>query len=144
MVRRTLVVGTVAWLVLATAGLVVAAFGRQALLGALPPLAIDADALGGAVAVLASASLLIGLAHAGIILGLTRNARWAYSAGVLLAAGLAVAFLALAATAVTSAIREPAMAPALGGGAVGAGAVAVVYGLTAARLVTALGSGSAV
>ena len=144
MARRTLLVGAVAWFVLALTGLVVATFGRDALLAALPPLAIDADALGGAVAVIATASLLIGLAHGGLVVGLARDARWARSAGVLLASVLAVAFLALAATAVTSALRETAQAPALAGGAVGAGAVAAVYGLTAARLVTELGSGSEV
>lgn len=143
MVRRTLLAATAAWLLIALAGLIVAAFGRDRLLAALPPLAIDADALGGAVAVIATASLIIGLAHGGILAGLARDARWARSAGVLLASVLAVAFLALAATAVTSALRETAQAPALAGGAVGAGTVAAVYGLTAARLLTELGSGSA-
>lgn len=144
MVRRTLLIATAAWLVLAVAGLFVAAFGRDALLASLPPLAIDADAVGGAVAVIATASLMIGMTHGGILAGLARDAPWARSAGVLLASVLAVAFLALAATAVTSALRETAQAPALVGGAVGAGVVAAVYGLMAARLVTELGSGSAV
>jgi hypothetical protein len=143
-VRRTLLVATAAWLAIAVAGLVVAAIGREALLAALPPLAIDADALGGAVAVIAAAALLVGLAHGLILAGLGRHARWARSAGVLLASVLSVAFLGLAATAVTSALREAVQAPALAGGAVGAGVVAAVYGLTAARLVTEMGSGSAV
>jgi hypothetical protein len=142
--RRTLLIGAVAWLVLALAGLVVAVAGRSALMQALPPLTIDADAVGGAVAVIAAASLAIGVAHAGVVAGLAADRRWAQTAGVLLASVLAVTFLALAAAAVTSALREPAAAkPILAGGAVGAALAAVAYGFTAARLVRELGSRSA-
>jgi hypothetical protein len=141
--RRTLIIGAVAWLFGACVGLVAAVAGRTALLGALPPLAIDADALGGVLAVMAAGALVIGLAHAAVAAGLARDRRWARSAGVLLASVLAVTFLALAATAATSAVRESATALVLIGGAAAAAGVAAVYGLTAARLVAELRSVSA-
>lgn len=144
MARTVLRVGAVAWILLAIAGLGVALTGRNALLAALPPLAIDADALGGAVTVMAVASLTIGVAHAGIVVGLGRDLRWAPSGGVLLASVLAVGFLGLAAAAVASALRESPVAPVLGGAAVAAAVIATGYGLTAARLVAQLRSGSAV
>jgi hypothetical protein len=142
--RRTFLIGAVAWLLLAVAGLGAALVGQTTLLDLLPPLAIDVDALGGVLAVMAAGSLVVGLAHVAIVVGLTRDARWARTSGILLASVLAVAFLALAATAVTSAVRESASAPILAGGAVGAAAVAAAYGLTASRLVIELGSGSAI
>jgi hypothetical protein len=142
--RRTLLIGAVAWLLLSLASLGTALVGRTTLLDALPPLAIDADALGGVLTVMAAGSLVVSLTHVAIVVGLRRDARWARTVGILLASVLAVAFLALAATAVASALRESASAPILAGGAVGAAAVAAAYGLTAARLVTELGSGSAI
>jgi hypothetical protein len=141
--RRTLLIGAVAWLVLALTGLATAVLGSAALMDALPPLAIDADALGGALAVIAAGSLAIAVAHAGVVAGLAADRRWARSVGVLLSSVLAVAFLALAATALTSALREPTSAPMMAGGAVAAALAASAYGLTAARLVRELGSGSA-
>lgn len=142
MARRTLLTGAVAWLVVACACLVAAVAGRTALLDALPPLAIDADALGGVLAVLAAGSSVVGLAHAAVVGGLARDRRWARSAGVLLASVLAVTFLALAATAAASAIREAVSTTILSVGAVAALGVAVAYGLTAARLVAELRSTS--
>jgi hypothetical protein len=142
--RRTLLIGAVAWLLLSLASLGTALVGRTTLLDALPPLAIDADALGGVLTVMAAGSLVVSLIHVAIVVGLRRDARWARTVGILLASVLAVAFLALAATAVASALRESASAPILAGGAVGAAGVAAAYGLTAARLVTELGSGSAI
>ena len=143
MARRTLLTGVVAWLVVACAGLIATVAGRTALLDALPPLAIDADALGGVLAVMAAGVMVVGLAHAAVAAGLARDRRWARSAGVLLASVLAVTFLALAATAATSAFRESAAALALSIGAVAAAGVAVAYGLTAAQLVAELRAASA-
>jgi hypothetical protein len=140
--RRTLLTGAVAWLVLACVGLLAAVAGRSALLDALPPLAIDADALGGVLATMAAGSFVVGLAHAGVAAGLARDRRWARSAGVLLASVLAVTFLALAATAAASALREVASAPVLAVGGLAAAGVAVAYGLTAVRLVAELRSTS--
>lgn len=144
MARTILLIGAAGWLVVAIAGLAVALAGRNALLAALPPLAIDADALGGALTVIAAAALGVGAAHAGVVVGLGRGHRWARSAGVLLASVLAVAFLALAATAAASALRESPLALVLGGACVATASAAVGYALTAASLVAELRSGSAI
>ena len=144
MARTVLLIGTIVWLVVAVAGLGVALVGRHALLASLPPLAIDADALGGALTVIAVAALGIGTAHAGVVVGLGRGSRWARSAGVLLASVMAVAFLALAATAAASALRESPAAVVLGGAFLAAALAAVSYALTAARLVADLRAESAV
>jgi len=122
----------------------VALVGRDRLLAALPPLAVDADALGGALTVIAVAALGIGAAHAGVVVGLGRGSRWACSGGVLLASVMSVVFLALAATAAASAVRESPLALVLGGACVAATLAAVGYALTAARLVADLRSGSAI
>ena len=144
MARTVLCVGAVAWILLAIAGFGVAFAGRNALVAALPPLAIDAEALGGALTVMAVAFLAIGVAHVGVVIGLGRDVRWARSGGVLLASVLAVTFLGLAAAAVASALRESPVAPLLGGAAAVAALTATGYGLTAARLVAHLRSGSAI
>jgi hypothetical protein len=141
-VRRTLLTGAVAWLALACTALFVAVAGRTALLEALPPLAIDADALGGVLAVMAAGAILLAMAHAAVVAGLARDRRWARSAGVLLASVLAVTFLALAATGATSALRESAAATILSVGAAAAVVVAAVYGLTVARLLAELKAAS--
>jgi len=144
MARTILLIGTIGWLATGLAGLGVALAGPNALLAALPPLAIDADALGGALTVMAIASLGVAAAHAGIVVGLGRDRRWARSAGVLLASVLAVCFLALAATAAASALRESSLALVLGGACVAAAAAAIGYALTVARLVADLRSGAAI
>lgn len=141
MARRTLLAGTLAWLALAGAGLVAAIAGRAAIMEALPPLAIDADALGGLLAVIATGAIVVGLAHAAVLAGLARDRRWARSAGVLLASVLAVTFLALAATAAASALRETA-ALILSVASVSAALVALAYGVTAGRLVAELRAAS--
>lgn len=143
MARTILLIGAIGWLVVAIAGIGVALFGRHALLAALPPLAIDADALGGALTVIAVAALGVAAAHAGVVVGLGRRRRWARSAGVLLASVMSVVFLALGATAVASALRESLLALALAGASVAAALAAIGYALTAARLIADLRSGSA-
>lgn len=144
MARTILLIGAIGWLVVAIAGLGVALAGRDTLMAALPPLAIDADALGGALTVIAVVALGIGAAHAGAVVGLGRGSRWARSAGVLLASVMSVVFLALAATAAASAVRESPLALLLGGACVATTLAAIGYALTAARLVADLRSGSAI
>ncbi len=144
MARTILFVGAVAWLVVAFGALVVAIAGRDALVAVLPPLAIDADALGGALTVMAVASLAIGTAHAAIVASLARGARRARSAGVLLASVLSVAFLGLSAAAAASALRESPLALVLAGACVAAAAAAIGYAVTVARLVADLRSGPAI
>jgi hypothetical protein len=143
MVRRVLVAGAVAWLVLAALGVAVSIGFRDRLLALLPPLAIDASAVGGAITVISIGAFGIGAAHAIIGGGLARRQQWALSAGVLLASVLGAGFLVLGAAAATSAFRQSTLALALGASAVLAALAALVYGLTAARLVAELRSGSA-
>jgi len=135
MARTILLVGAVAWLVAAAAGLGVAAFGTQWLLGILPPLAIEADALARAVGAFSFGLLVVGGAHVAVLAGLRVEARWGYSGAVLLATALAAGLFSLAAASLTSAVSQPAAAAAL----IGSGSVAVLgagaYGLAAARLV---------
>jgi hypothetical protein len=141
--RRILVAGALAWLAVGAVSVAVAVGWRDRLIAALPPLAIDADAVGGALTVIGIGAFGIGAAHAAVAAGLVRRERWALSAGILLASVLGAGFLALAAAAATSAVRESSLALALGGSAVVAGLATASYGLIAARLVAELRSGSA-
>ena len=143
MARTVLGGGAVAWLVVGAAGIVLAAAGRDWMIAVLPPLAIDADALGGALAAIASVLILVGAAHLAVMVGLRRGWRSALSAGALLASVLSVVCLALAAAAASSALREPAYALGLVGAGVAAVVAAVAYGLATVHLVRELGAGSA-
>jgi hypothetical protein len=116
--RAILLVASVVWLVAGIVGVGLAAWGTEAIEASLPPLAIDTEALRGAI--LAVGVSLIGLAgvHAVVLLGLRARARWALTGGVLLAALLTMLCLALGAAAITSAVAEPAQAvPLLAAGA---------------------------
>jgi len=141
--RSVLVLGAAVWILVGAAALLLAAVGTDNLLARLPSLAIDADALGGALTAVGVALVATGAAHLVVLVGLRRGRRWATSAGALLASVLAIVSLALAATAFSSAVREAAYALAL----IGAGALAVLavggYGITALLLARELGSGSA-
>ena len=143
MARTVLIIGAVAWLLAGAGAFTLAAIGTAQLIALLPPLAIDADAVGGALTALALTLVVTGTAHLFVVAGLRDNRRWARSAGVLLTALLAVVSIGLAATAVASAVREPGYAlQLLGGAAVGAVA-AVAYLLAAVGLARELGAGSA-
>ena len=67
MARWTLAVAGVVWLLVGTAGVALALTGTERVLSLLPPLAIDADALGGAVTTIAIALIAIGGAHLAIV-----------------------------------------------------------------------------
>lgn len=142
MARSVLLVGSVAWILAGLAGLAVAAFGAEALEGMLPPLAIDTDALRGAVTAVGAGLLAVGLAHAVVLIGLRSSRRWGWSASILLSAVLAASLLALGAAAATSAVATPAMAAALLGACVAAALGAVCYALVVLRLVGERRSGS--
>ena len=131
-----------AWLLLGAIGLLVAVAFRDRMIAALPPLAIDADAVGGALTVIAVGAFGIGTVHAAIAVGLSRRRRWAASAGVLLASVLAAAFVALAVAATASAVRESSLGLQLAAAAILSALATLVYGLMAARLVAELRSGS--
>lgn len=142
MARWTLAVAGVVWLLVGTAGVALALTGAERVLSLLPPLAIDADALGGAVTTIAIALIAIGGAHLAILLGLRGARRWPRSAGALLTGVLAVASLALGAAAVSSAVRHAEFALPLLGGASVATLAAAAYGGAAAGLVRELRAGS--
>jgi hypothetical protein len=130
---------TVAGVAAATLGLAAASW----LVDRLPPLAIDAQAVGGAATAVGVGLLIIGLAHLSVVVGLGGGRRWAPAAGLLLCGTLTAMLVASAAAAVTSAVRAPENGLLLL--AVGAGllASAAVYGWCAARLVGRIGAGSA-
>ena len=142
MARRVLIIGAVIWLLAGAGGFVLAAVGIQWLLARLPPLAIDADALGGALTALALTLVGTGTAHLFVVAGLRDGRRWAGSAGALLASVLAVVCVGLAATAISSALREPTYALPLLAGAGVAASAATAYVLAAVQLARELGSGS--
>lgn len=143
MARAILLIGTIAWGVTASAGLVLAAVGADALESALPPLSIDTDALRGAIVAVAFAMAVTAVLHAAILVGLRRERRRARTAGILLAALLAATLVALAAAAFTSAIATPAYAAVLVVAGIAAAVGAAAYATVAAQLVGELRSESA-
>ncbi len=143
MARTFLVIGAVAFLLAGVFTFALAAVGVERLLTMLPPLAIDADAVGGALTALALSFVATGTVHLFVVAGLRERRRWAASAGALLAGVLAAAFVGLATAAISSALRSPANALPLLMGAAAATFAAISYALVAVRLARELGSGSA-
>lgn len=143
MARSILLVGAVAWVLAGIAGLAVAAFAAETLEGMLPPLAIDTDALRGAVTTVGAGLMAVGLAHAVVLKGLWSGRRWGWSASTLLAALLAASLLALGAAAATSAVATPAMAATLLVAAALAALGGACYVFVVLRLVGERKSGSA-
>jgi len=144
MARALLLGGAGLWALGALGAAAVAAVGVRTLEGLLPPLAIDTEALSGAIVAVAVALGVGTVAHLAIVAGLRARRPRAWSAGILLAALLSVTFLALAAAAFTSAIATPASAAPLVAAGAAATVVAVAYAVIAARLVGELRSGSAI
>jgi len=132
--RTILLCGAVLWLLAGIVGIGVASLGREWLLQILPPLAIGADALGGAVSAFSMALVFVGAAHVAALIGLRRNTGWGRSAAILLAGILAAGLLTLAVSALTGAADQPASAPGLIAAALATGALAAAYGFAAARL----------
>ncbi|MEA2650600.1 MAG: hypothetical protein QOI85_321 [Chloroflexota bacterium] len=143
MARTVLLIGAVVFLLAGAGTFALAAIGVRQLLSLLPPLAIDADAVGGALTALALTLVAAGTAHLFVATGLRDGRRWARSAGALLAGVLAPVFVGLAAAAVSSALRSPGQAPPLLAGAALATFAAIGYTLAAVRLAREMGSGSA-
>ena len=109
MARTVLLIGAIAWLLAGAGAFTLAAVGTQQLLSVLPPLAIDAAALGGALTALALTLVATGTAHLFVVAGLRDGRRWAASAGTLLASVMAAVSVGLAAAAISSALREPSV-----------------------------------
>ncbi len=143
MARVILLAAAAVWSLAGVGALGLAVAGIGTLSAALPPLAIDDEALGGAVTAVGLVLLAVGVVHALIGLGLSRGCRAASSAGVLLSAVLAVALLGSAAAAVASLVRTPDQAAALGAGAVGAVLASLAYVVALVALMREMRSGSA-
>ena len=143
MARTFLVIGAVAFLLAGAFTFALAAVGVERLLTVLPPLAIDADAVGGALTALALTFVATGTVHLFVVAGLREGRRWAASAGALLAGVLAAAFVGLAAAAVDQRAALAGLRLAAPRGAAAATCAAIGYALVAVRLARELGSGSA-
>ncbi|MCV0404222.1 MAG: hypothetical protein K5924_11065 [Chloroflexi bacterium] len=139
MARTILLVATILWSLGGLAGLVVAAVGSRALLTLLPPLEIDADALGGAITAVSGAVLAIAVIHGAVLAGVRRGHRLALTAGTLLSSLLLVVLLASAATAVTSLVRTPDLAIPLAAAASAALLAAAGYAVVTVALARELG-----
>ena len=139
--RAVLLLGAASWTIASLVAVAVALIGAEPLLAALPPLAIDADAVRGAAVVVAIALGLVAALHVGILVALRVERRIAWSAAVLLCGIAGAVFVALAASAFTSAVAEPAFAgPLVGGGAL-AVAAALGYGVAAIGFVAEIRAG---
>ena len=141
MARTVFLAGGGAWFVLGAIGIVGAVVGPDWIIARLPPLAVDADAIGGALTAMALAALAVAAAHLAIAAGLAADRTWARSAGILLASTLALAFLGATAAAATSVVREVGLALPLSVAAVSAGLAAIGYGTTTVLLVREVGAG---
>jgi heme/copper-type cytochrome/quinol oxidase subunit 3 len=140
--RALLLVGALAWAVGALGAIVLAAVGVEALQSLLPPLAIDTEALRGAIVAVAVALGLGAVVHVAVLAGLRRRRPRAWTAGILLAGLLSTTFVALSAAAFTSAIATPASALALAGAGTAAAVAALGYGVVTAALVAEKRSGA--
>ncbi len=138
MTRILLLIGSVLWLLAAFAGLVLAALGADAIRASIPDLGIDNDALRGAVVAMATGLASLGLMHFTVLLGLRWHRRWALPAGILMAAVLAVALLALGVSSAVGLIPPWGLV-----GAIGAVLVAMAYSALAFGLVQQLRAGAA-
>lgn len=101
----------------------------------LPPVAIDAAAVGGATSALGFGMLSVGVLQIGLALALGRPSRWAMPAATAVGALLGATFVSLAVAAFTSAVSASLPWLVL----VGAGLVVVAagYGIACVALVRA-------
>ena len=143
MARTLLVAAAVVWVVAGVVGIGIGLVAASDLQRALPPLAIDLSALGGAVVAMSAALLAVGLLHGLALAGMRRGLRVARSAATVGAAALAVLFVALSAAAATSAVDVPDRAVLLVLAALAALAAAFSYGAVAVLLVAETRAGSA-
>jgi hypothetical protein len=132
--RRLLLIAGLAWLLAAASALTVAVLGAERLMQLLPPLAIDTDAVGGAVTAFGFAFGVVSAAHVGIVLALPRRPR-ARSAAILLTALFTAIFVTGAAAAFTSAAAAAESAMLLLPAGVAAVIVAVAYGVATASFI---------
>lgn len=138
-----LLVGATAWLVAGMAAAGVGVFGAAWLHAQLPPIYIDAAALGGGLTAVGVLLATIGVAQAAVLVALGSGRRPAQSVAILLTATLAATLLVGAVAAATGAATVPALAAPLLAVAVVAALAAAAYALAAAHLMGGLGAGGA-
>lgn len=134
----------VAWVVMGIGGLGLAALGTERLEAVLPPLAIDTEALRGAIVAVSAGVLGIGVGHLAILLGLRMHRPLAWTVGILGGALMSATLIALAATSGTTAVADPDRALAFTAGALAAAGVAGAYALVTAQLIAERRAGSGV
>ena len=142
MARSLLLAAAAAWIAAGAAGIGVGLVGAPTLQRILPPLAIDLDALRGAVTAVSIGVIAIGAAHACVVAGLRRGGRRVLSAALLLSGFLSALLLALAAASATTAVATPASALAFGAAAGGALVGSLGYGAVVGLLLREGRSGS--
>lgn len=113
MARAILLAGAIIWSLGSIAAAAIALIGVDALLRLLPPLAIDADAVRGAVTAVAVGLGAAAVLHVGVVAGLRRGGHRARSLAILLAGVFTALCVALAAAAFVSAAAEPSSVLAL-------------------------------
>jgi hypothetical protein len=132
--RRLLLIAGLAWLLAAAIALTIAFVGTARLTQLLPPLAIDTDAVGGAVTAFGFVFGLVSAAHLGTLLVLGRRPR-VRSAAILLTALFSAIFVTGAAAAFTSAAAAPESVPLLLPAGAAAVIVAGAYGVATASFI---------
>lgn len=142
MARAILLAGAIIWSLGSIAAVAIAMIGVDALLRLLPPLAIDADAVRGALTAVAVGLGAAAVLHVGVVAGLRRGGHRAMSLAILLAGAFTALCVALAATAFVSAAAEPASALALIVAGIAASLTAGAYAAASWALVNELRSES--
>lgn len=142
MARAILLAGAIIWSLGSVAAAGIALIGLETLLRLLPPLAIDADAVRGAITAVAVGLGLAAALHVGVVAGLRRGGHRARSLAILLAGSFTALCVALAAAAFVSAAAEPASAIALILAGLGASLTAAAYAVASWWLVDELRSES--
>jgi hypothetical protein len=140
--RAILLAGAIVWSLGSIAAAAIALIGVDSLLRLLPPLAIDADAVRGAVTAVAVGLGVAAALHVGAVAGLRRGGHRAKSLGILLAGVLTALCVALAAAAFVSAAAEPSSALALVPAGIVASLTAAAYAAASWSLVDELRSES--
>jgi hypothetical protein len=133
--RPVLLAAAIALVTAGAIALGIALLAAEQLFALLPPLTIDIDALRGAIVALGAGLTALGVVHVLVLVGLRAGRRVAWTAGTLLAAGMASTCVALAAASATSAVADPGRWIAFAGGALAAAIGAVAYGVAAWQLV---------
>jgi hypothetical protein len=101
--RLILLAGGLAATAIVVTAAVLGATASAWIFSLLPPVAIDAAAVGGAVSALGFGVLAVGLAQLGLALAIGRRSRWAMATATALGALLCATFVSLAVAAFTSA-----------------------------------------